>query len=99
MDVNITRKDGETTLVLSGRLDTVTAPQLQEELLPEFENAEQVILDFTDLVYVSSAGLRVLLHGEKTAQAKGSKMKITGVCPEVMEVFEMTGFTSMLNIE
>jgi len=99
VDVNITRGDGETTLALAGRLDTVTAPQLQEALLPEFDGAKLVMMDFTELVYVSSAGLRVLLLGEKTAQAKGAEMKITGVCPEVLEVFEMTGFTSMLNIE
>ena len=99
MDVNITRGDGASTLALTGRLDTVTAPQLQEELLPEFDNAEQVTLDFTDLVYVSSAGLRVLLLAEKTAQSKSSKMKIINVCPEVREVFEMTGFTGMLDIE
>jgi len=98
VDVNITRNDGGSTLALAGRLDTVTAPQLQEELLPEFDNAKQVTLDFTDLVYVSSAGLRVLLLAEKTAQAKGAEMTITGVCPEVREVFEMTGFTNMLNI-
>jgi len=99
VDVNVTRSDGEAVLVLIGRLDTVTAPQLQEALLPEFDNAKLVTMDFSELVYVSSAGLRVLLLGEKTAQAKGAEMKITGVCPEVREVFEMTGFTSMLNIE
>jgi len=98
VDVNITRGDGEAKVVVTGRLDTVTAPQLQEELLPEFENGGLVVLDFTELVYVSSAGLRVLLQAEKTAQAKGAVMKITGVCPEVLEVFEMTGFTGMLNI-
>ena len=98
MDINITRSDGESTLVLDGRLDTVTAPQLQEALMPEFDDAVQVTLDFSDLAYVSSAGLRVLLLAEKTAQAKGANMKITGVSPEVLEVFEMTGFTGMLNI-
>ena len=99
MDVNITRNEGESKLALTGRLDTVTAPQLQEELIPEFKDADRVILDFAEIVYVSSAGLRVLLQAEKAAQAKGAEFRITGVCPEVMEVFEMTGFTGMLNIE
>ena len=98
MDLNIIREGGESTLVLAGRLDTVTAPRLQEALIPEFDEADGVTLDFTELVYVSSAGLRVLLLGEKAAQAKGAKMTVTGVCPEVLEVFEMTGFTGMLNI-
>ena len=98
MDLNITREGGESTLALAGRLDTVTAPQLQEALIPEFDGADEVVLDFTELVYISSAGLRVLLLGEKTAKAKGAKMTIKGVCPEVSEVLEMTGFTSMLNI-
>jgi len=98
VDINITRSEGESTLALTGRLDTVTAPQLQEAVIPEFDNAEKVTLDFSDLVYVSSAGLRVLLLAEKTAQAKSANLKITGVCPEVLEVFEMTGFTGMLNI-
>ena len=98
MTVNKTKTDGSVTLTLEGRLDTVTAPQLQEVLIPAFDDAPEVILDFTPLVYVSSAGLRVLLMGQKTAKAKGGLMKVTGVSQEIMEVLEMTGFSSMLTI-
>jgi len=99
MNINKTQDGEKTTLVLSGRLDTTTAPKLQESLIPEFDTANQVELDFTDLIYVSSAGLRVLLMGEKTAKAKGASMTLVGVSEEVMEVFEMTGFADMLTIE
>jgi len=99
MNINKTQTEEKTTLVLSGRLDTITAPKLQESLIPEFNTANQVELDFTELIYVSSAGLRVLLMGEKAAKAKGASMTLKGVSDEVMEVFEMTGFADMLTIE
>ena len=99
MNINKTQTEEKTTLVLSGRLDTITAPKLQESLIPEFNTANHVELDFTELIYVSSAGLRVLLMGEKAAKAKGASMTLKGVSDEVMEVFEMTGFADMLTIE
>ena len=98
MTINKTQTGGKTTLVLSGRLDTTTAPSLQEALIPEFDNAKHIELDFTELAYVSSAGLRVLLMGEKTAKAKGGKQTLINVSDEIMEVFEMTGFADILNI-
>lgn len=99
MDIKTTRNGDTTTLSLSGRLDTTTAPQLQEALLPEFDTATCVILDFAGLAYVSSAGLRVLLMGEKAAKAKGAKQTLVNVSAEIMEVFEMTGFSGVLHIE
>lgn len=84
---------------LTGRLDTVTAPELQEVLIPLFDKAKTVDLDFTDLVYLSSAGLRVLLMGEKTAKAKSATMTINNVSGEIMEVFKMTGFDNVLKIK
>lgn len=99
MEIKTTRSGDNTTLTLSGRLDTTTAPQLQEALIPEFDAAKVVTLDFTALAYVSSAGLRVLLMGEKTAKAKGAKQTLVGVSAEIMEVFEMTGFSGVLQIE
>ena len=86
------------TLVPEGRLDTTAAPQFQQILIPAFDEAKQVELDFTKLVYISSAGLRVLLMGQKTASAKGAAMTIRGVPDDIMEVFEMTGFTDILDI-
>ena len=99
MNIDKTQTEEKTTLVLSGRLDTTTAPKLQESLIPEFDTANHVELDFSELIYVSSAGLRVLLMGEKAAKAKGSSMTLKNVSDEIMEVFEMTGFADMLTIE
>ena len=99
--MNITKSsgDGNVTFALDGRLDTTTAPLLQEQLIPAFDEAKVVKLDFSQLAYVSSAGLRVLLMGQKTAKAKGASMIVCGVSPEVMEVLDMTGFSDMLTIE
>ncbi|MDR2738985.1 MAG: STAS domain-containing protein [Treponema sp.] len=67
--------------------------------MPEFDKGKHIQLDFKQLVYVSSAGLRVLLLGEKTAKAKGGTMRLVNVSPEIQEIFEMTGFSEILNIE
>ena len=99
MNIIKTQTGDGINLALDGRLDTTTAPQLQEALIPEFDNAKEVRLDFTGLAYVSSAGLRVLLMGEKTAKAKSSKQTLVNVSKDIMEVFEMTGFSAILNIE
>ena len=99
--MNITKTpDGEKLVfALEGRLDTTTAPGLQDLLIPAFGESKAVILDFSEIAYVSSAGLRVLLMAEKEAAAKGAQMTLKGVSEEVMEVFEMTGFSNMLKIE
>ena len=99
MTIDKNQTGEKTVLSLSGRLDTTTAPQLQETLIPAFDGAKEVELDFAGLTYVSSAGLRVLLMGQKTAKAKGGSMTLTHVSGEIMEVFEMTGFADMLTIE
>ena len=98
MTINKTQENGTLILGLEGRLDTTTAPQLQDVLIPAFDEAHDIKLDFAKLAYVSSAGLRVLLMGQKTAKAKGASMTLTGVSEEIMEVFEMTGFADMLTI-
>jgi anti-anti-sigma factor len=93
-------QDGEKLIIaLEGRLDTTTGPELQEQLIPEFDTVKHIRLDFKELVYVSSAGLRVLLLGEKTAKAKGGTMSLVNVAPEIQEIFEMTGFSEVLTIE
>jgi len=99
MTINKT-KDGETLiLTLEGRLDTTTAPQLQDALIPEFDTNKSIRLDFKGMEYVSSAGLRVVLQAEKTAKAKGGSMTLKNVSEEIMEVFEMTGFSDLLTFE
>lgn len=81
---------------LEGRLDTNTSPQLQDALLPAIDGSSDVVLDFSAIQYVSSAGLRVLLAAQKAANAKSVSLTLRGVCEDVMEVFEMTGFTDFL---
>ena len=98
MTINKTLGNGTLTIAIEGRLDTTTAPQLQDILIPAFEEAKEIKLDFSKLAYVSSAGLRVLLIGQKEAKKKGGSMTVGGVSEEIMEVLEMTGFSEMLTI-
>ena len=88
----------ELKIALEGRLDTMTAPELEAELNQNPGNAESLILDFSKLDYISSAGLRVLLSAHKAMNAKGG-MKVTNVNEIVREVFEVTGFADILTIE
>jgi len=90
--------DGDTmTMALEGRLDTTTAPQLEDQM-KDLDTVDKLLFDFTNLEYVSSAGLRMLLSGHKAMMGKGG-MKITNVNEAVMEVFELTGFADILDIE
>ncbi len=98
MTINKTLEKGKLTLALTGRLDTTTSPQFQDVLIPAFDGSKEILLDFSELDYVSSAGLRVLLLGQKEAKKKGGFMTLSGVSEEVMEVLEMTGFADMLTI-
>ena len=83
---------------VTGRLDTLTAPALEKTINEEIGDARNLILDIEGVSYISSAGLRVLLSTQKKMQKIGS-LKVKNVCPEVMEVFEMTGFADILDIE
>lgn len=98
--LNITRK-GEGTKVefaLEGRLDTVTAPDLEKALNESLSGKEELILDFAGLEYISSAGLRVLLSAQKVMNRQG-KMTLRHVNETIMEIFEVTGFSDILTIE
>ena len=86
------------TLALEGRLDTMTAPDLEKELNASMKDAESLVMDFSKLDYISSAGRRVLLSAHKKMSAAGG-MKITNVNEIVQEVFEVTGFSDILTIE
>ena len=97
MTISKTVNGTELTLALEGRLDTVTAPELEKELKESLDSAERLILDFSKLDYISSAGLRVLLSAHKMMVAKGG-MKVTNVNEIVAEVFEVTGFADILDI-
>ena len=85
-------------VALEGRLDTTTAPQLEEELKNSLDGVTELVLDLGALEYISSAGLRVLLSAYKTMRGQGS-MKITNANELVKEVFEVTGFSDFLPIE
>ena len=86
------------TVALSGRLDTNTAPELEKELSGYFDEIDTITMDFAELDYISSAGLRVLLSVHKNMAKKGG-MKVTNVNSIINEIFEVTGFTDILNIE
>lgn len=86
------------TLKVAGRLDTTTSPQMEATIDGCIADANDLILDFSALEYISSAGLRVILKAQKAMNAKGS-MKLTGVNDSIMEVFDITGFIDILTIE
>ena len=86
------------TIALEGRLDTTTSPQLEGEMHPDIDSATEVTFDLEKLAYISSAGLRVLLSAQKIMNKQGT-MTIRNVCPEIMDIFDVTGFVDILNIE
>ena len=98
MTIEIRKNNQETVIVIVGRLDTITAPALDKTINEDIGDTKDLILDVKGMEYISSAGLRVLLAAQKKMQKIGS-MKVTGVCEEVMDVFEMTGFADILVIE
>ena len=90
--------DNTLTLAVEGRLDTTTAPELEAVLKENIDKVQALVLDFSELEYISSAGLRVLLMAQKAMAAKDG-MKVSGVNPLIHEIFEVTGFTDILDIE
>ena len=86
------------SIALEGRLDTMTAPLLEAEIQGKLDGVTELELDFAKLVYISSAGLRVLLSAQKIMNKQG-KMTIKNVCAEIKEIFEVTGFIDILNVE
>ena len=98
MEIKTTRNDSELTVALSGRLDTLTSPDLEEMLDEELEGVERLIFDLGELEYISSAGLRVLLGAYKMMEEYNG-MLIRNVTEPVMDVFEVTGFSDVLDIE
>lgn len=98
--MNIKKKNDAGTLnvIISGRIDTSTAPELDESVNQNLDDVNELILDFKDVNYVSSAGLRVLLSLHKKMMKKGG-MKLTNVNEEVCDVFEVTGFDEILTFE
>ena len=88
----------ELNVKVVGRLDTTTAPELEAAVMGSLAGVEKLVLDFTELEYLSSAGLRVLLQAQKTMNKQG-EMIIKNVNETVSEIFEVTGFADILTIE
>ena len=92
MEINVTKENDKVIIELEGRLDTTTAPSLEETF------KEELVVDLAKLEYISSAGLRVLLMGQKTMNKQG-KMVVKNANESITEIFDVTGFSDILNIE
>lgn len=97
MKVTKNLEGSKLTVAVEGRLDTTTAPALEDALKDALGGVEELALDFGQLQYISSAGLRVLLSLQKTMNKQGS-MKVCNANDDIMEVFDITGFTDVLTI-
>lgn len=98
MEMTKSVQENSVNIGLVGRLDTITAPELERELQEILPDVKELVLDFEGLEYISSAGLRVLLSAQKI-MAKQGEMRITHVNETVMEIFEVTGFSDILTIQ
>ena len=98
MEITKTRDGGKLTVAVAGRLDTTTAPQLESSLNEDIDTATELVFDFADLEYISSAGLRVLLATQKVMNKQG-KMIILHANNEIKEVFDITGFSDILTLQ
>jgi len=98
MTINKEAKGSKLTMAIEGRVDTTTAPELDNQLKDSIEGVTDLILDFTKVEYVSSAGLRVLLSAQKTMNKQG-QMKLVGVSDDIKEIFDITGFSEILSFE
>ncbi|MBR1762016.1 MAG: STAS domain-containing protein [Eubacterium sp.] len=98
METSIKKENGKQTIIVSGRVDTTTAPELEKTIFDNLEGVSELVLDLKDMPYTSSAGLRVLLKAQKAMDLQG-EMKLINVCSDVMEILDMTGFSDILTIE
>ena len=98
MIIDKTRSDTTLTIALNGRLDTIAAPRLEAELKDSLPGVEHLVLDFTAVEYLSSAGLRVLLAAQKQMNKQGD-MVVRHVNETVADIFDVTGFSDILTIE
>ena len=98
MKTEIVKETGKLTVSVVGRLDTATAPELEKAVLDHLDGVVELVLDLNEMPYTSSAGLRTVLKLQKAMKQKGT-MKVIHVCDEVMDIFELTGFSDFLTIE
>ena len=98
MNIKKTKQAGKLTISVTGSLDTTTAPALEAALNGALDGVTELVFDLKELEYISSAGLRILLSSMKTMNQRGS-MKVINVNRDIMEIFEMTGFSEVLTIK
>ncbi len=98
MKIIMNKTEDQLTVILQGRLDTLSAPDLEEQLESALDGVEKLVFDFKELTYISSTGLRVLLGAMQVMEEQG-KMSIRNVRDEIMEIFKVTGFIDYLTIE
>lgn len=98
MNIKKTQNGNQLTVALEGRLDTVSSPELEAELKGSLDGINDLVFDISELEYISSAGLRVLLSTQKVMNKQG-EMTITGANEAIMEIFDVTGFVDILNIK
>ncbi len=100
MNIKKTSQNGVLTFELEGRLDSVSAPELETEVNESINDAEAVVFDFTKLEYLSSSGLRILLTSQQIMEEKGLRdVTVRGAKPVIKSAFEVTGFNNVLNVE
>lgn len=99
MEITKYTNENELTIAIDGRIDTTTAPQLETEVKNSItEKVSKLIFDFTKVEYMSSAGIRVIMASEKVMSQQG-EMALSNVNEEIMEIFEMTGLSDLLQFE
>ena len=99
MDIKITQQENKTIVVLNGRIDTSNADQFHQDMTPLMEGENPDIeIDCTDMSYTSSQGLRIFLMLQKSVMARGGKMVMRNMNPQVKEVFDITGFSNIITI-
>ncbi len=98
LNISKEKNGSDLTLALEGRLDTTTAPELEDVVKNELSGVTALVVDMAKLEYISSAGLRVLLSAQKVMNSQGN-MVIKNASEDIMEIFDVTGFTDILNIE
>ena len=99
MEVKFNKQDSTLTVVISGNIDTVTAPELDAKLQENIAGVKDIVLDFAAVDYISSAGLRVILMTNQLMEDVDGNMTVKNVNEDVRDVFEMTGFDSLLNLD
>lgn len=99
MDIKMDKQGNKLKVSLSGRLDTVTSPEMESKVLGNLDGIEELVLDLNELSYMSSAGLRVVLACQKRINAVQGSMVVKNANELIMDIFDATGFIDILTIE